>query len=164
MIKNPLEDSYSIVASSQNHERISVGKQGGCVNDDTSGCHSWNGALLPTGRGNITSARMSNHNRVHLISWARLISSSWPSTSLWLPLYPHNHPTKRAATLLCQTGQAPRALPPPARTKGRELGRGTCWYKGSKGKQRERDVKPDPSNNIKTDSDFPLYLVGQMIL
>lgn len=50
-----------------------------------------------------------------------------------------------------------------SQTEGERARKTTCWNRGSKEKQREIDVKPDPPNNIKTDSDFPLYLVGQMI-
>lgn len=61
------------VASRQTYKRRSVGKRGGGACDGTNGCDSWNGPLLPTGRRNITSTKVSNHNRVHLISWARWI-------------------------------------------------------------------------------------------
>lgn len=37
-----------------------------------------------------------------------------------------------------------------------------CLEKGRKGEQ-ERNEKYYPSKNIKTNSDFPLYLVGQMV-
>ena len=154
----------AFVAYSQARKRRSVGKWGGWVCDGTNGCDSWNEPRLPTGRGNITSSKVSNHNHVHLIPWARCIFSSWPSTSLWLTPVSSQSSHKKGSHPALLGNASTKGSASSSQTEAGWAGKTTCWYRESKGKQRERDVKPDPSNNIRTDSDFPLYLVGQMIL